>query len=109
MKGDQDKILAVLRNLIQNGIKFTDEGGRVLVEILVKKNHGDTIDVEYAVTDTGVGIEPEKMKTLLRPFASSLERQRKGKDGLGIGLSLSHKYVDMMHSHLMLASSYNFV
>jgi signal transduction histidine kinase/ActR/RegA family two-component response regulator len=104
MIGDQDKILAVMRNLIQNGIKFTDDGGRVLVEILIVKEEGNFIEVEYAVSDTGIGIESEKIKTLLRPFASAWDNQRKGKDGLGIGLSLSHKYVDMMDSHLMLAS-----
>jgi len=104
MIGDQDKILAVMRNLIQNGIKFTEEGGRVLVEILIVKEEGNFIEVEYAVSDTGIGIENEKIKTLLRPFASAWDNQRKGRDGLGIGLSLSHKYVDMMDSHLMLAS-----
>lgn len=104
MIGDQDKILAILRNLIQNGIKFTAEGGRVLVEILIVKEEANFVEVEYAVSDTGCGIEHEKMKTLLRPFASAWENQRRGRDGLGIGLSLSHKYVDMMDSHLMLAS-----
>lgn len=104
MLGDQDKILSVLRNLIQNAIKFTDERGRVLVEILVVEEEGNFVEVEYAVSDTGIGIENEKVKTLLRPFASAWENQRKGKDGLGIGLSLSHKYVNMMESHLMLAS-----
>jgi osomolarity two-component system, sensor histidine kinase NIK1 len=104
MIGDQDKILAIMRNLIQNGIKFTDEGGSVLVEILVIKEEGNFVEVEYAISDTGIGIDSERMKTLLRPFASAWENQRKGKDGLGIGLSLSHKYVDMMDSHLMLAS-----
>lgn len=104
MIGDQDKILAIMRNLIQNGIKFTDEGGSVLVEILIVKEEGHFVEVEYAVSDTGIGIENERIKTLLRPFASAWDNQRKGKDGLGIGLSLSHKYVDMMDSHLMLAS-----
>jgi CheY-like chemotaxis protein/nitrogen-specific signal transduction histidine kinase len=104
MIGDQDKILSVMRNLIQNGIKFTANGGNVLVEILILKEEGNFIEVEYAVSDTGCGIENEKIKTLLRPFASAWDNQRRGKDGLGIGLSLSHKYVDMMDSHLMLAS-----
>jgi len=102
--GDQDKILAILRNLIQNSVKFTEEKGRILVEILISQKLDDAIEVEYAVSDTGVGIEPEKVKTLLRPFASAWSNQRRGKDGLGIGLSLSQKYVDMMNSHLMLAS-----
>ena len=104
MTGDQDKILAILRNLIQNAIKFTDEHGQVLVEITIIKNEKRRIEVEYAVSDTGIGVDAEHIKTLLRPFASAWENQRRGKDGLGIGLSLSHKYVDMMDSHLMLAS-----
>src|SRR3989339_1461481 len=104
MIGDQDKILAIMRNLIQNGIKFTDEGGSVLVEILIVREEKNFVEVEYAVSDTGIGIDNERIKTLLRPFASAWDNQRKGKDGLGIGLSLSHKYVDMMDSHLMLAS-----
>jgi signal transduction histidine kinase/CheY-like chemotaxis protein len=104
MIGDQDKILTIMRNLIQNGIKFTDEGGSVLVEILIVKEEANSVEVEYAVSDTGIGIDHERVKTLLRPFASAWDNQRKGKDGLGIGLSLSHKYVDMMNSHLMLAS-----
>lgn len=102
--GDQDKILAILRNLVQNGVKFTPEKGRVLVEILISRTMENFIEVEYAVSDTGVGIEPEQVKTILRPFASAWSNQRRGKDGLGIGLSLSQKYVDMMDSHLMLAS-----
>lgn len=102
--GDQDKILAILRNLVQNAIKFTDEHGQVLVEIMIVKKDTKNIEIEYAVSDTGIGIDEERIKTLLRPFASAWENQRRGKDGLGIGLSLSHKYVDMMNSHLMLAS-----
>lgn len=102
--GDQDKIFTILRNLIQNAIKFTDSGGQVMLEAVVVKKNGKSVEVEYALSDTGVGIESEKVKTLLRPFASAWENQRRGKDGLGIGLSLSHKYVDMMDSHLMLAS-----
>jgi osomolarity two-component system, sensor histidine kinase NIK1 len=104
MTGDQDKIAAILRNLIQNAIKFTNNNGQVLVEIIIVKTDNRNIDIEYSVSDTGIGIDDQRIKTLLRPFASAWENQRRGKDGLGIGLSLSHKYVDMMNSHLMLAS-----
>lgn len=104
MIGDQDKVLTILRNLIQNAIKFTNEDGQILVEIMIVKTENNSIEIEYAVSDTGIGIDAEHIKTLLRPFASAWENQRHGKDGLGIGLSLSHKYVNMMNSHLMLAS-----
>lgn len=104
IKGDQDKILTILRNLIQNAIKFTPISGQVLLEILIVKQEQNKIEVEYAVSDTGVGIESGRMITLLRPFSSAWENQRHGQDGMGVGLSLSHKYIDMMDSHLMLAS-----
>jgi len=102
--GDQDKILTILRNLVQNAIKFTPQSGQVLLEILVLKQEHNKVEIEYAVSDTGVGIENERMTTLLRPFSSAWENQRHGQDGMGVGLSLSHKYIDMMDSHLMLAS-----
>jgi signal transduction histidine kinase/CheY-like chemotaxis protein len=104
MLGDQDKIITILRNLVQNAIKFTPESGEVLLEIIVVKNEANEVEVEYAINDNGVGIESSRLGTILRPFASAWENQHNGKDGIGVGLSLSHKYIDMMDSHLMLAS-----
>lgn len=102
--GDQDKILTILRNLFHNSIKFTPQSGQVLLEVLILKKDQAEIEVEYAISDTGIGIEKDRLTTLLRPFASAWENQRHGQDGMGVGLSLSHKYIDMMNSHLMLAS-----
>ncbi len=102
--GDPEKITAILRNLVQNAIKFTPALGQVLLEILIVKDDLDVLEVEYAISDTGVGIDENRMKTLLRPFSSALENQPHGQDGIGVGLSLSHKYINMMDSHLLLAS-----
>ena len=102
--GDQDKIITILRNLVQNALKFTPASGQILLEILIIKQASDSVEVEYAISDTGVGIDEGRMKTLLRPFSSAWENQQHGQDGMGVGLALSHKYIDMMESHLMLAS-----
>ncbi|HEX5709759.1 MAG TPA: response regulator [Sulfuricurvum sp.] len=102
--GDQDKITTVLRNLAQNAFKFTPASGQILLEVLRVQQSADTIEVEYAISDTGAGIDESRMKTLLRPFSSAWENQQQGQDGMGVGLALSHKYIDMMDSHLMLAS-----
>jgi len=102
--GDQDKIMTVLRNLAQNALKFTPISGQILIEILIVKQQSDILEVEYAISDTGVGIDESRMKTLLRPFSSAWENQQHGQDGMGVGLALSHKFIDMMESHLMLAS-----
>ncbi|MCX6074608.1 MAG: response regulator [Campylobacterales bacterium] len=102
--GDQDKILTILRNLMQNAIKFTPLSGEVFLEISIAGAEKGEVEVEYAISDTGIGIENERLKTLLRPFSSAWDNQRRGQDGMGVGLSLSYKYITMMQSHLMLAS-----
>lgn len=103
MIGDIEKIKKVLRNLISNALKFTSEGGQVLVEIKVRELGRKTV-VRYSVTDTGEGIPKEKLQTLLRPFASTRENQIRGKEGFGVGLTLAFKLLKMMRSELSVAS-----
>jgi osomolarity two-component system sensor histidine kinase NIK1 len=100
--GDVDKVVSVLRNLIDNAIKFTDEGGQVFVEILCKECDDEQALIEYAVSDTGIGIKDEDMPNMLRPFAHLHDRP--DAEGFGIGLHLSHKYLSSMHSRLRVAS-----
>lgn len=102
--GDQDKIITVLRNLVQNALKFTPQQGQVLLEVMGGTYTSNSVEIEYALSDTGIGIDEKRLRTLLRPFSSALENQQHGQDGMGVGLSLSHKYINMMDSHLMLAS-----
>ena len=103
MDGDLSKIKKILQNLILNAIKFTPNGGQILVKIKVVKV-ADEIEVNYSITDSGVGISKEKLKTILRPFASSRDNQINGRDGLGVGLSLAHKLLSMMDTKLRVSS-----
>lgn len=102
---DVDKIKKVLRNLIRNAMKYNKEKGQVYVEVRVKENCGQNrINVEYAVADTGVGIDRNRLSTIIRPFASAKENQSQGKDGLGVGLSVCYKLTEMMKSKLKVAT-----
>ncbi|RLA72270.1 MAG: hypothetical protein DRG24_03420 [Epsilonproteobacteria bacterium] len=103
MIGDADKVIRVLQNLISNALKFTSKGGQVLVEIRLREGGGKPL-IQYSVTDTGEGIEKDKLQTLLRPFAAARENQMRGKDGFGVGLTLSFKLLQMMKSQLNVAS-----
>jgi len=98
---DGNKIKKVLSNLVTNSIKYTNEKGQVYVEIRANATgvKGE-IDIEYAVTDTGVGIDHNRLSTIIRPFASAKDNQSKGKDGLGVGLSVCYKLTEMMNSKL---------
>ena len=102
---DGDKIQKVLRNLVKNSIKYTNEKGQVYVEIRANDNgEKGEINVEYAVTDTGVGIDHNRLSTIIRPFASAKDNQSRGKDGLGVGLSVCYKLTEMMQSKLKVAT-----
>lgn len=102
---DGEKIKKVLANLIKNAIKYTDEKGQVYVEIrAIDAGREDEIIIEYAVADTGIGIDRNRLSTIIRPFASAKENQSKGKDGLGVGLSVCYKLTEMMQSKLKVAT-----
>ena len=102
---DVDKLKKVLRNLIENAIKYTEKKGQVYVEIRANDiDKKGEILVEYSVTDTGVGIDQNRLSTIIRPFASAKDNQSRGKDGLGVGLSVCFKLTDMMGSKLKLAT-----
>ena len=100
---DADKVKKILGNLISNAIKFTAEGGQILVEIKVRELGRKTV-VRYSVTDTGEGIVKEKLQTLLRPFAASRENQVRGRDGFGVGLTLAFKLLKLVGSELAVSS-----
>lgn len=105
LDADIDKLKKVLRNLIENAIKYTETKGQVYVEIRANDmdKKGEVL-VEYSVTDTGVGIDQNRLSTIIRPFASAKDNQSRGKDGLGVGLSVCFKLTDMMGSKLKLAT-----
>jgi len=102
---DVDKIQKTLRNLIKNSIKFTEEKGQVYVEVRANDiDKKDEVLVEYSVADTGVGIDHNRLSTIIRPFASAKDNQSQGKDGLGVGLSVCYKLTEMMKSKLKVAT-----
>jgi PAS domain S-box-containing protein len=90
----------VLVNLLANALKFTPDGGRVLVS--VGRENGD---VRFSVTDTGIGIAEEDIPRLFQPFQqleSSLTRKY---PGTGLGLSLCRKLVEMHRGRIWAESS----
>jgi len=102
---DGDKIKKVLSNLVKNSIKYTNEKGQVYVEIRANatEKKGEVV-IEYAVTDTGIGIDHNRLSTIIRPFASAKDNQSQGKDGLGVGLSVCYKLTEMMGAKLKVAT-----
>jgi nitrogen-specific signal transduction histidine kinase len=103
---DRQRILQILRNLVANAIKFTDQG-HVLVSLdWVEPNVADGPgQLVIAVADTGVGIEPEDQELVFEEFEQTDATRMAGLGGTGLGLSISSKLARDLGGKLELLSS----
>lgn len=87
---DLDKIERIVLNLLSNAIKYTDENGKIFVNILSKESV-----VEISVDDTGIGIPKDRVRSIFNRFEQVDRTLVKKKEGCGIGLSLAKSLVEM--------------
>jgi CheY-like chemotaxis protein/two-component sensor histidine kinase len=88
---DRDRVVQVVVNLAQNAIKFTPEGGMIMV---AAECSGERM-VRISVRDTGPGIPPEHVEHIFDPFFRVQQGQRTGPKGLGLGLSIVKTLVEL--------------
>lgn len=100
---DQTKITQILANLVTNAIKFTDIGA-VKLEVKVNKQFKDFDQVQFRVSDTGVGIEKENLKQVFESFSQLKSGITRKKDGTGLGLSISKKLIELHDSEIEIQS-----
>ncbi len=99
--GDTIRLRQILLNLLSNAIKFTS-GGEVLVEVFAEpaQSVGDisqgTRNVQFVVTDTGIGMNSESIDNLFMPFSQADSSITRKFGGTGLGLSITKRLVQMM-------------
>jgi CheY-like chemotaxis protein len=93
--GDATRLQQVLVNLIGNAIKFTAKGEVALAVSLVR-SHEDSLDLEFVVRDTGIGIAPEKREMIFDAFAQADGSTARKFGGTGLGLAISERLVTAM-------------
>jgi heavy metal sensor kinase len=98
LKGDELKLRRMLLNIIENGIKYTDQGGTVEVS-----SHINNGSLEIDVKDNGAGIAPEDIKFIFDRFFRG-DKSRKRESGSGLGLSIS-KWIAEAHQGSIEARS----
>lgn len=103
MAFDEDKLERIILNLLSNALKFTNRGGRILVNIFDKG--GDTIDI--SVKDTGIGIPKDMQKLIFERFGQVDKTLKRNREGTGIGLSLVKSFVELHGGHVKLISELN--
>ena len=89
VEGDPARLQQVFWNLIKNSVKFTPVKGRILIET---SNPSPDV-IEIRTTDTGIGIEPEKMQTIFNAFEQGQSSITRRFGGLGLGLAISKAMV----------------
>jgi signal transduction histidine kinase len=100
LRTDAMKLEEVLHNIIGNAFKFTTEG-RIEVRV---RNRAEQGRVEFSVADTGIGIEPEDLHKIFDEFEQIKEAHTGQFDGVGLGLSIVKKYLDVMQGEIHVDS-----
>jgi len=96
---DDKKVSQILRNFISNALKFTTAG-----EVRVSARMLDPKQVEFAVTDTGIGIAAEHLPNLFADFVQLDVRMQKRLRGTGLGLSLARKFAELLGGRVAVES-----
>lgn len=96
---DQNTTETIFRNLVSNALKFTQEGG----QIHVKSETGDQ-NLRVIISDSGVGIDPEKMHSLFDFSADKSSYGTSGEKGLGLGLQLVKEFVELNKGSITVES-----
>ncbi|MBF0309021.1 MAG: response regulator [Magnetococcales bacterium] len=102
--GDALRLEQVLINLIRNAVKFT-ESGTVVVEAIPEILEGERIRLSFAVRDTGIGIDPEKLPQLFSPFVQADGSTTRKYGGTGLGLTICKRLVEMMGGEVLARSA----
>ncbi|HEX8362503.1 MAG TPA: ATP-binding protein, partial [Longimicrobium sp.] len=84
VRADPEKVRQILLNLLGNAIKFTDRGGLITVECAPRDDL-----VAISVSDTGIGISPERLESIFEPFVQVDARLTRTEEGVGLGLAIS--------------------
>jgi len=111
VEGDSLRLRQVLANLLSNAIKFTEKGD-VLVQVkLLSMKPGETrnnslLHLNFSVSDTGIGIKPERLERLFKPFSQGDASTARHYGGSGLGLAISKQLVELMGGKMWAESSH---
>ena len=103
LTGDASRVRQVLLNLIGNAVKFTNEG-EVVVRVACGRTDHQRVEVTLTVSDTGIGIAPDKHATVFEPFTQADASTTRRFGGTGLGLTISSRLVELMGGTMRMES-----
>ncbi len=103
--GDEKHIRKIVRNLLNNAIKYT-ESGKISTYLSVDQVDYETYNLRIKISDTGIGIKNETLITLFTNFAKQTDEKNSNIVGTGLGLSITKKLVDLLNGTITVESIY---
>lgn len=104
--GDPAKLRQVLINLLNNAVKFTDQG-EICISLEQLEQQQDQVKIKITVQDSGIGIPADKLSTIFNPFTQVDGSTSRLYGGTGLGLAISRKLVTLMDGELTVDSHLN--
>ncbi|MDQ7817289.1 MAG: PAS domain S-box protein [Melioribacteraceae bacterium] len=104
--GDENLFKQILMHIVDNAIKFTNQGG-VKIEISSREDEQNSPLAVVNVIDTGIGICPEDQSKIFREFRQLSEGIRRNFEGSGLGLSVAKKMIKLMKGDIIVESGLN--
>lgn len=105
LNGDNVRIKQVITNLLNNAMKYTDQG-TVTLRVTLEKTENNVADVLFEVIDTGRGIKEEDISKLFAAFERIDEKNSRNIEGTGLGLNISKNMLNLMDSELKVESTF---
>jgi signal transduction histidine kinase/CheY-like chemotaxis protein len=103
LKGDPLRLEQILINLVNNAIKFTEEG-QVVVEVKVEEGSGDRRHLSFSVSDSGIGMSSEQVSNLFQSFNQADTSTTRKYGGTGLGLAITKQLCELMEGTLEVES-----
>jgi two-component system sensor histidine kinase/response regulator len=101
--GDSARLKQVLMNLLANAIKFT-EHGEVVLRVDSDGQDSEGVNVKFSVSDTGIGIAPDKQQSIFDPFAQADNSTTRKFGGTGLGLTICARIINIMRGRIWVES-----
>ncbi|OEH85052.1 hypothetical protein BHU72_05430 [Desulfuribacillus stibiiarsenatis] len=101
--GDPLRLRQVISNLVNNAIKFTDQGS-IHAKVSVIDYTDSTIELEFSIQDTGIGMSVESMQQIFKPFTQADNSLTRKYGGTGLGLTICKRIVEIMGGNIMVTS-----
>lgn len=103
INGDLARTRQILQNLLNNAVKFTQQG-EIRLRIITEKKSSETVSLSFQVTDTGVGIKQEKLDRIFESFIQEQIDDKRKFGGFGLGLCIVKALVEQYGGRLNLES-----